>query len=39
MVEAADARKRDDFGRVRRFDGARDRRVAAERLMGSVLVV
>ena len=39
MVQAADPRQRDDVARVRRFLGARDRRIAAERHMGSVLVV
>jgi hypothetical protein len=39
VVEAADPRQRDDVARVRRFHGACDRRIAAERHMGSVLVV
>ena len=39
VVEPADSRKCDDLACVRRFDGARDRRVAIERHVRSVLVV
>jgi hypothetical protein len=39
VVQAADSRQRDDIARVRRFHGARDRRIAAKRHMGSVVVV
>ena len=39
MVQASDPRQRDDVARVRRFHGARTRRIAAKRHMGSVLVV
>jgi len=39
VVQAADPRQGDDAAHVRRFRGARDRRIAAERHMGSVLVV
>jgi hypothetical protein len=39
VVEAADARKRDDRATARRLDGARDGRVAIERHVRSVLVV
>jgi hypothetical protein len=39
VAAAADARKRDDSARARRLDGARDRRIGAERPMGSVVVV
>jgi hypothetical protein len=39
VVQAADARKCDDFACAWRLDGARDRRIAVERHLGSVLVV
>jgi hypothetical protein len=39
VVESTDARKRDDPATARRLDGARDRRVATERHLRSVLVV
>ncbi len=39
QVQTADPRQRDDVARARRFHGPRDRRIAAKRHMGSVLVV
>jgi hypothetical protein len=39
VVQPANARKCDDFACARWFHGARDRRIAVERHMGSVLVV
>jgi hypothetical protein len=39
VVQAADSRKCDDLSCTRWFDGSRDRSIAAERPVGSVLVV
>ena len=39
MAQAADSRKCEDFSCTRWFDGSRDRSIAAERHVGSVLVV
>ena len=39
MVDATDARKRDDASADRQFDGTRDGRVAVERHVGTVLIV
>jgi hypothetical protein len=39
VVEPADSRKCDDLACARRLDGTRDRRVATERHVRSVLVV
>jgi hypothetical protein len=39
VVEASDSGKCDNFARARRFGSARDRRIALERHVRSILVV
>jgi hypothetical protein len=39
VVESTDAQERDDLSSTRRFDSARDRRIARKRYVGPVLVV